>query len=61
MTLNELEPAPGSQQARANWQILDFGKLPANTAFHVWMAWQVTRPTSAGMPRTWRSMTEGPS
>ncbi len=47
MTLNELEPAPGSQQARGNWQILDFGKLPANTAFHVWMAWQVN-PTNVG-------------
>lgn len=47
MTLNELEPTPGSQQARGNWQILDFGKLPVGTAFHVWLAWQVN-PTNVG-------------
>jgi hypothetical protein len=47
MTLNALQPDPGSQTARGNWQILDFGRLPADTAFHLWIAWQVN-PTNAG-------------
>lgn len=47
MTLNELQPNPSSQQAQGNWQILDFGKLPAGTAFHAWIAWQVN-PTNIG-------------
>jgi hypothetical protein len=47
MTLNELQPDPSSQKAQGNWQVLDFGKLPAGTAFHVWIAWQVN-PTNVG-------------
>ena len=47
MTLNELQPNPSSQQAQGNWQILDSGKLPAGTAFHAWIAWQVN-PANVG-------------
>ena len=48
MIMNELEPTPASQEAQGNRQILDFGKLPASTAFHVWISWQVN-PTNVGM------------
>jgi hypothetical protein len=47
MTLNGIAPQPSSESARGNWQIWDFGKIPADTAFHVWISWQ-TNPTNIG-------------
>jgi hypothetical protein len=47
MTLNALQPTPSTETAQGPWQVLDFGKLPAATAFHIWIAWQVN-PTNTG-------------
>jgi hypothetical protein len=50
MTLNALQPQPGTETSQGPWQVLDFGKLPAATAFHIWVAWQVN-PTNTGRHR----------
>jgi hypothetical protein len=47
MTLNGITPQPSSESAQGNWQVWDFGKIPASTAFHVWISWQ-TNPTNIG-------------
>ena len=47
MTLNGIAPQPSTESAQGHWQVWDFGKIPANTAFHVWISWQ-TNPTNLG-------------
>jgi hypothetical protein len=47
MALNGIAPQPSTETAQGNWQVWDFGKIPANTAFHVWISWQ-TNPTNVG-------------
>lgn len=47
MTLNGIAPQPSTETAQGNWQVWDFGKIPAGTAFHVWISWQVN-PTDIG-------------
>lgn len=47
MSLNGIAPQPSTQVAQGNWQVWDFGKIPANTAFHVWISWQAN-PTNIG-------------
>ena len=47
MTLNGIAPQPSSETAQGRWQVWDFGKIAAATAFHVWISWQVN-PTNIG-------------
>ena len=47
MTFNAVAPQPSTQNAQGRWQVWDFGKIPAATAFHVWISWQ-TNPTNIG-------------
>jgi hypothetical protein len=47
MTLNGIAPQPSSESAQGRWQVWDFGKIPAATAFHVWISWQAN-PTNIG-------------
>jgi hypothetical protein len=47
MTLNGVAPQPSNESAQGRWQIWDFGKIPATTAFHLWISWQ-TNPTNLG-------------
>jgi hypothetical protein len=47
MSLNGIAPQPSTQTAQGAWQVWDFGKIPAGTAFHVWISWQVN-PTNIG-------------
>jgi hypothetical protein len=47
MTLNGIAPQPSSESAQGDWQVWDFGKIPASTTFHVWISWQ-TNPTNIG-------------
>jgi hypothetical protein len=47
MTFNAVAPQPSTQSAQGRWQVWDFGKMPAATAFHVWISWQVN-PTNIG-------------
>ena len=47
MTFNAVAPQPSTQSAQGRWQVWDFGKIPAGTAFHVWISWQVN-PTNIG-------------
>jgi hypothetical protein len=52
MSLNGVAPQPSTETAQGNWQVWDFGKIPAGTAFHVWISWQVN-PTNIGQhPQT---------
>jgi hypothetical protein len=47
MTFNGVAPQPSTESAQGRWQVWDFGKIPAATAFHVWISWQ-TNPTNLG-------------
>jgi hypothetical protein len=47
MTFNAVATQPSTQTAQGRWQVWDFGKIPAATAFHVWISWQ-TNPTNIG-------------
>jgi hypothetical protein len=47
MTLNGIAPQPSTQSAQGDWQVWDFGKLSAGTAFHLWISWQAN-PTNVG-------------
>lgn len=47
MTLNGLTPQPATESARGNWEVWDFGKLPAGVGFRIWIAWQAN-PTNVG-------------
>jgi hypothetical protein len=47
MTLNGITPQPSSQGAQGDWQVWDFGQIPAHATFHVWISWQ-TNATNAG-------------
>ena len=47
MSLNGVTPQPSTEIAQGSWQVWDFGKIPANTAFHVWISWQAN-PTNIG-------------
>jgi hypothetical protein len=47
MTLNGISPQPSTETAQGNWQVWDFGQLPAGTAYDVWISWQ-TNPTNLG-------------
>ncbi len=47
MTLNGVSPQPSNQNAQGKWQTWDFGKMPANQTFTVWISWQVN-PTNLG-------------
>src|SRR5436190_15641805 len=47
MTLNGISPQPSAETAQSRWQVWDFGKIPAATAFHVWISWQAN-PTNIG-------------
>jgi hypothetical protein len=47
MTVNAVTPQPSNETARGNWQIWDFGRLPPDVPFHLWIAWQVN-PTEVG-------------
>lgn len=47
MTLNGLTPQPATESARGNWEVWDFGKLPAAVGFRIWIAWQAN-PTNVG-------------
>lgn len=47
MTLNGVAPQPSAESAQGNWQVWDFGKLRAGTAFNIWISWQ-TNPTNIG-------------
>jgi hypothetical protein len=47
MTLNGVAPQPSTESAQGNWQVWDFGKIPAATAYHVWISWG-TNPTNLG-------------
>ena len=47
MTINGIAPQPSTESARGRWQIWDFGKIPAATAYHVWISW-ATNPTNLG-------------
>jgi hypothetical protein len=47
MTLNGVAPQPSAESAQGSWQVWDFGKIPAATAFHVWVSWQAN-PTNIG-------------
>jgi hypothetical protein len=47
MSLNGVAPQPSTEYAQGRWQVWAFGKIPAATAFHVWISWQ-TNPTNLG-------------
>src|SRR5207249_2649124 len=47
MTFNAVAPQPSAESAQGRWQVWGFGKIPAATAFHVWISWQVN-PTNIG-------------
>lgn len=47
MTLNGIAPQPSNESAQGGWQVWDFGRIPAHTAFHLWISWQ-TNPTDVG-------------
>lgn len=47
MTLNGIAPQPSSESAQGQWQVWDFGKIPAGVAYRVWISWQ-TNPTTMG-------------
>jgi hypothetical protein len=47
MTFNGLAPQPSSESAQGRWEVYDFGPLPADVPFPVWISWQVN-PTNVG-------------
>lgn len=47
MTFNGLSPQPSNESAQGRWEVYDFGPLPANVAFSVWVSWQAN-PTNVG-------------
>jgi hypothetical protein len=47
MALNGIAPQPSTESAQGRWQVWDFGRIPAATAYHVWISWQ-TNPTNIG-------------
>ena len=47
ITFNAVAPQPSAESAQGRWQVWGFGKIPAATAFHVWISWQVN-PTNIG-------------
>lgn len=47
MTLNGITPQPSSQSAQGQWQVWDFGPMPVNVPYTVWISWQ-TNPVNFG-------------
>lgn len=47
MTLNGITPQPSSQSAQGQWQVWDFGTMPAGVAYTIWISWQ-TDPVNIG-------------
>jgi hypothetical protein len=47
MTLKGITPQPSSQSAQGQWQVWDFGPMPANVADTIWISWQ-TNPINVG-------------
>jgi hypothetical protein len=47
MTVNGVAPQSSNESAQGQWQVWDFGKIPAGEAYRVWISWQ-TNPTNLG-------------
>jgi hypothetical protein len=47
MTFNGLAPQPSNESAQGRWEVYDFGPLPANVPFPIWISWQAN-PTNVG-------------
>jgi hypothetical protein len=38
MSLNGIAPQPSTESARGQWQVWDFGKIPAGAAYRIWIS-----------------------
>jgi hypothetical protein len=47
MTVNGSDPQPTNQSAQGDWQVFDYGPMPAGTPYPIFISWQ-TNPTNVG-------------
>jgi hypothetical protein len=47
MTVNGSEPQPTNESAQGDWQIFDYGPMPAGIPYTIFISWQ-TNPTNVG-------------